>query len=71
MKKTAEYEGYVNKAYDLADEIAEARPNQTERVYSKAASNGGGNSGTGSNNSSNGDGFMNLPEGMDNELPFN
>ena len=34
--KTAEYQGYVNKAYDLADKIAEARPNQAERVYSMA-----------------------------------
>lgn len=34
--KTVEYQGYVNKAYDLADKIAEARPNQVERVYSMA-----------------------------------
>lgn len=34
--KTAEYQGYVNKAYDLADRIAGARPNQAERVYSMA-----------------------------------
>lgn len=35
--KTAEYQSYVNKAYNLADKIAEARPNQAERVYSMAA----------------------------------
>lgn len=35
--KTAEYQSYVNKAYGLADKIAEARPNQAERVYSMAA----------------------------------
>lgn len=35
--KTDEYQSYVNKAYDLADKIAEARPNQAERVYSMAA----------------------------------
>lgn len=31
--KTAEYQGYVNKAYDLADKVAEARPDEAERVY--------------------------------------
>ena len=35
--KTAEYQSYVNKAYDLADKVAEVRPNQAERVYSMAA----------------------------------
>lgn len=35
--KTAEYKGYIDKAYDLADKIAEERPNQAERVYSMAA----------------------------------
>lgn len=34
--KTAEYKRYVNKAYDLADRVAEAKPSQTERVYSLA-----------------------------------
>lgn len=35
--KTAEYHGYVDEAYDLADKIADARPNQAERIYSMAA----------------------------------
>ena len=35
--KTAEYKGYVDRAYDLADKIAEERPDQAERVYSMAA----------------------------------
>ena len=34
--KTAEYQGYVNKAYDLADKVAEARPDEAERVYALA-----------------------------------
>lgn len=34
--KTAEYKGYVDRAYELADKIAEARPNQAERAYSMA-----------------------------------
>lgn len=34
--KTAEYQGYVNKAYDLADKVAEERPDEAERVYSLA-----------------------------------
>ena len=34
--KTAEYQGYVNKAYDLADKVAEARPEEAERVYKLA-----------------------------------
>ena len=35
--KTAEYKGYVDRAYELADKIASARPDQAERVYSMAA----------------------------------
>lgn len=31
--KTAEYQSYVNKAYDLADKVAEAKPDEAERVY--------------------------------------
>lgn len=31
--KTAEYQGYVNQAYDLADRVAEARPSEADRVY--------------------------------------
>lgn len=34
--KTAEYKSYVNKAYDLADRVAEAKPSQAERVYTLA-----------------------------------
>jgi len=34
--KTAEYQRYVNKAYDLADKVAEARPDEAERVYALA-----------------------------------
>ena len=34
--KTAEYKGYVDRAYELADKIASARPNQADRVYSMA-----------------------------------
>lgn len=34
--KTAEYQGYVNEAYDLADKVAEARPDEAERVYALA-----------------------------------
>lgn len=34
--KTEEYQGYVNKAYDLADKVAEARPEEAERVYKLA-----------------------------------
>lgn len=30
---TAEYQGYCNKAYNLADEVAEERPEEAERVY--------------------------------------
>lgn len=46
---------------------------EQEFAESKAASegNGGGYSGGGSNNSSSGDGFMNIPDGIDEELPFN
>lgn len=46
---------------------------EQEFAESKAASegNGGGYSGGGSNNSSSGDGFMNVPDGIDEELPFN
>lgn len=31
--KTAEYRGYVDRAYDLADKVAEARPDEAGRVY--------------------------------------
>lgn len=31
--KTAEYRGYVDRAYDLADEVAEKRPDEAERAY--------------------------------------
>lgn len=34
--KTAEYQSYVNKAYDLADKVAEARPDEADRVYALA-----------------------------------
>jgi hypothetical protein len=34
--KTAEYQRYVNEAYDLADKIAEARPNRADQAYSMA-----------------------------------
>lgn len=34
--KTAEYQRYVNKVYDLADKVAEARPGEAERVYALA-----------------------------------
>lgn len=33
---TAEYRGYVNKAYDLADMVAERKPEDAERVYKLA-----------------------------------
>lgn len=34
--KTAEYKGYVDQAYDLADKIAEAKPDCAERAYGLA-----------------------------------
>lgn len=34
--KTAEYQSYVNKAYDLADKVAKAKPDEAERVYALA-----------------------------------
>lgn len=34
--KTAEYQSYVNKAYDLADKVAQARPNEADRAYKLA-----------------------------------
>ena len=34
--KTEEYQHYVNKAYDLADTVAEERPEAAERVYKLA-----------------------------------
>lgn len=34
---TEEYRGYVNKAYDLADTVAEKRPDEAERIYGIAA----------------------------------
>lgn len=34
--KTREYQGYVNKAYDLADRVAEERPEEAERAYKLA-----------------------------------
>ena len=34
--KTAEYRHYVDEAYDLADKVAEARPDEAERVYELA-----------------------------------
>ena len=34
--KTAEYKEYVDRAYDLADEIAEEKPDCSERVYHMA-----------------------------------
>lgn len=30
---TAEYKGYVDEAYDLADKVAESRPEEVDRVY--------------------------------------
>lgn len=35
--KTAEYKGYVDRAYELADKIVAARPDQADRVYSMVA----------------------------------
>lgn len=34
--KTAEYNGYVDQAYDLADSIAKSKPDCSERVYTMA-----------------------------------
>lgn len=34
--KTAEYKGYADKAYDLADEAVKARPDEAERIYGYA-----------------------------------
>lgn len=34
--KTAEYQNYVNKAYDLADKVAETKPDEAERIYALA-----------------------------------
>lgn len=34
--KTAEYQGYVDKAYDLADKVFKEKPNEAERVYALA-----------------------------------
>ena len=34
---TAEYKGYADKAYDLADKVAEMRPEAAERAYGLAA----------------------------------
>lgn len=46
---------------------------EQEFAESKAASqgNGAGYQNAGSNNSTSGDGFMNIPDGVDEELPFN
>lgn len=46
---------------------------EQEFAESKAASegDGGGYSGSRSNNSSSGDGFINVPDGTDEDLPFN
>lgn len=46
---------------------------EQEFAESKAANqgNGGGYQNAGSNNSTSGDGFMNIPDGIDEELPFN
>lgn len=46
---------------------------EQEFAESKAASqgNGAGYQNAGSNNSTSGDGFMNIPDGIDEELPFN
>lgn len=35
--KTAEYKGYVDRAYEIADDVAKERPDQAERVYGMAA----------------------------------
>ena len=34
--KTAEYQGYVNRAYDLADKVAAAKPDEADRAYALA-----------------------------------
>ena len=34
--KTEEYRGYVDKVYDLAEKVAEARPREAERVEALA-----------------------------------
>ena len=34
--KTAEYQRYVNEAYDLADKVAQERPDEADRVYKLA-----------------------------------
>lgn len=31
--KTEEYKRYVDRAYDMADKVAEAKPDEAERVY--------------------------------------
>lgn len=34
--KTEEYRGYVDKAYDLAEKVAEARPREKDRIEALA-----------------------------------
>lgn len=48
-----------------------SRSRRSQKARLPAKGNGGGYSGGGSNNSSSGDGFMNVPDGIDEELPFN
>lgn len=44
---------------------------EQEFAESRNASDGGNNSGGGYQSGSTGDGFMNIPDGIDEELPFN
>ena len=43
---------------------------EQEFAESKSSGNGGDYSSSGSTNSTSGDGFMNIPDGIDEELPF-
>ncbi len=67
--QTGSYTNKEGQRVYTTDVVAEDQ----EFAESKAASegNGGGYSGGGRNNSSSGDGFMNVPDGIDEELPFN
>ena len=63
---------YINKDGQrvyTTDVIVDAQEFADGKATSEG--NGGGYSGSESNNSSVGDGFMNVPDGIDEELPFN
>lgn len=62
---------YLHKDAGIKINTFDVVVEEQEFAESKNSSNGGGNGYGGSGGNNSGDGFMNIPDGIDGELPFN